>query len=81
MSCQGIGLRQVHVLLLWEGVALGLCCCWTWAGVAGASAGPSDAGPMGWLLSGKGPFHDSLEFTESVARYQQGYTTRYKIYR
>ncbi|CDQ56261.1 unnamed protein product [Oncorhynchus mykiss] len=84
MSCQGIGLRQVPVLLLWEGVALGLFCCWTWAGVAAAAAGPSDgggAGPMGWLLSDKGPFHNSLEFTESVERHQQGYTTRYKIYR
>uniref|UniRef100_A0A4W5PUL2 Bone morphogenetic protein/retinoic acid inducible neural-specific 3b n=1 Tax=Hucho hucho TaxID=62062 RepID=A0A4W5PUL2_9TELE len=84
MSCQGIGLRQVPVLLLWEVVALGLFCCWTWAGVAAAAAGPSDgadAGPMGWLLSDKGPFHHSLEFTESVERHQQGYTTRYKIYR
>ncbi|XP_029497987.1 BMP/retinoic acid-inducible neural-specific protein 3-like [Oncorhynchus nerka] len=84
MSCQGIGLRQVPVLLLWEGVALGLFCCWTWAGVAAAAAGPSDgggAGPMGWLLSDKGPFHNALEFTESVERHQQGYTTRYKIYR
>uniref|UniRef100_A0A3Q4BP14 MACPF domain-containing protein n=1 Tax=Mola mola TaxID=94237 RepID=A0A3Q4BP14_MOLML len=35
----------------------------------------------GWLLSDKGPFHQSLEFTEAAERYQQGFRTRYKIYR
>ncbi|KAM4604955.1 BMP/retinoic acid-inducible neural-specific protein 3-like [Polymixia lowei] len=81
-----LGLRRLSLALLWEGVALSLllCCCWTKAGGgAGAAAGPSDgvSGSLGWLLSDKGPFHQSLEFTESVERYQQGFSTRYKIYR
>ncbi|XP_010893408.2 BMP/retinoic acid-inducible neural-specific protein 3 isoform X2 [Esox lucius] len=83
MSCQDIGLRWVPGLLLWE--ALSLCLCWSWAGVATATADSTDgstaAKPMDWLLSDKGPFHHSLEFTESVDKHRQGYTTRYKIYR
>uniref|UniRef100_A0A3B4Z6W1 BMP/retinoic acid-inducible neural-specific protein 3-like n=1 Tax=Stegastes partitus TaxID=144197 RepID=A0A3B4Z6W1_9TELE len=44
---------------------------------------PSDGAPgsLGWLLSDKGPFQQSLEFTEAAERYQQGFSTRYKIYR
>ena len=78
MSC--IGVRGPSAVLLWEGVlALILCCCcWTVA-----PEGPNDgsSGPLGWLLSDKGPFHHSLEFTETVERHRQGFTTRYKIYR
>lgn len=89
MSCQGISHKRPSVL--WQRVALGfwLCCCsyscWTSAAAGGASpaAGqPGDAsGSLGWLLSDKGPFHQSLEFTEAAERYQQGFSTRYKIYR
>ncbi|XP_071773814.2 BMP/retinoic acid-inducible neural-specific protein 3-like [Centroberyx gerrardi] len=87
MSRQGISLRRLS--LLWEGAALSLwlcCCCWTGprAGAgARAGAGPSEGvpGSLGWLLSDKGPFHQSLEFTEAAERYQQGFSTRYKIYR
>ncbi|XP_029930400.1 BMP/retinoic acid-inducible neural-specific protein 3-like [Myripristis murdjan] len=86
MSCQGISLRRLS--LLWEGAALSLwlCCCCLWTGAdagAAAAAGPSDAasGSLDWLLSDKGPFHQSLEFTEAAERYQQGFSTRYKIYR
>ncbi|XP_068195993.1 BMP/retinoic acid-inducible neural-specific protein 3-like [Antennarius striatus] len=84
MGCQGIAPK------LWEGAALGLwlccCCCWTSGAAAGGAApaaGPDDGapGPLGWLLSDKGPFHQSLEFTEAAERHQQGFSTRYKIYR
>ncbi|KAL0966795.1 hypothetical protein UPYG_G00300230 [Umbra pygmaea] len=78
MSCLGIGLRRVHVLLLWEVL---YCCSWAVAAAAGPSDGSNVGKPMDWLLSDKGPFHHSVEFTESVERHQQGYTTRYKIYR
>ncbi|XP_034744323.1 BMP/retinoic acid-inducible neural-specific protein 3-like [Etheostoma cragini] len=84
MSCQRISHKRLS--LLWEGAALSLwlCCCWT-SGVAGAAAaaGQGDGAPasLGWLLSDKGPFHQSLEFTEAAERYQQGFSTRYKIYR
>ncbi|XP_059201304.1 BMP/retinoic acid-inducible neural-specific protein 3-like [Centropristis striata] len=86
MSCQRISHKRLS--LLWEGAALSLwlccCCCWTsGAGGAAAAAGQSDGAPgsLGWLLSDKGPFHQSLEFTEAAERYQQGFSTRYKIYR
>ncbi|XP_069575594.1 BMP/retinoic acid-inducible neural-specific protein 3-like [Brachyistius frenatus] len=86
MSCQGISHKRLS--LLWEGAALSLwlccCCCWTSRAAAGAAAaGQGDGAPgsLGWLLSDKGPFHQSLEFTEAAERYQQGFSTRYKIYR
>ncbi|XP_031149547.1 BMP/retinoic acid-inducible neural-specific protein 3-like isoform X1 [Sander lucioperca] len=85
MSCQRISHKRLS--LLWEGAALSLwlcCCCWaSGAGGAAAAAGQGDSAPgsLGWLLSDKGPFHQSLEFTEAAERYQQGFSTRYKIYR
>ncbi|KAM7379002.1 hypothetical protein PAMP_004582 [Pampus punctatissimus] len=85
MSCQRISHKRLS--LLWEGAALSLwlCCCWTPRATAGAAAaaGQSDGAPgsLGWLLSDKGPFHQSLEFTEAAEKHQQGFSTRYKIYR
>uniref|UniRef100_A0A7N9AUX6 Bone morphogenetic protein/retinoic acid inducible neural-specific 3b n=1 Tax=Mastacembelus armatus TaxID=205130 RepID=A0A7N9AUX6_9TELE len=90
MSCQRISHKRLS--LLWEGAVLSLwlCCCWTsWAATsasavgAAAAAGQGDGGPgsLVWLLSDKGPFHQSLEFTEAAERHQQGFSTRYKIYR
>lgn len=90
MSCQRISHKRLS--LLWEGAALSLwlCCCWTprtatsaSAAASTAAAGQGDGAPdsLGWLLSDKGPFHQSLEFTEAAERYQQGFSTRYKIYR
>ncbi|XP_013879049.1 BMP/retinoic acid-inducible neural-specific protein 3 [Austrofundulus limnaeus] len=75
MSRQRTGHKRLS--LLWEGVALSLwlCCSWT-----SGAAGPG-AGSLEWLLSDKGPFHRSLEFQEALERYQQGFSTRYKIYR
>lgn len=70
--------RLVYLMLPWECVTLSLH-CWVIAVVA---AGASDAaGSLGWLLSDKGPFHHAQEFSEYVERYQQGFTTKYKIYR
>ncbi|XP_068604819.1 BMP/retinoic acid-inducible neural-specific protein 3-like [Brachionichthys hirsutus] len=84
MSCQRTHKR---LSLLWEGAALSLwlCCCCRWTSGAPAGRDPPGApgapGSLGWLLSDKGPFHQSLEFTEAAERYQQGFDTRYKIYR
>ncbi|XP_035993819.1 BMP/retinoic acid-inducible neural-specific protein 3 [Fundulus heteroclitus] len=67
--------------LLWKGLvvlSLWLCCSWT-SGAAGQGEGVP--GSLEWLLSDKGPFHRSLEFQEALERYQQGFSTRYKIYR
>lgn len=36
---------------------------------------------LDWLLSEKGPFHRCPEYTEFRERFQQGFSTRYKIYR
>ncbi|KAM3866288.1 BMP/retinoic acid-inducible neural-specific protein 3-like [Diretmus argenteus] len=79
MSCQGTSLRRLS--LLWAGAAVRFwlcCCCCRTRAADGAGA---DGGSLGWLLSDKGPFHQSLEFTEAVERYRQGFSTRYKIYR
>ncbi|XP_027877609.1 BMP/retinoic acid-inducible neural-specific protein 3-like [Xiphophorus couchianus] len=79
MSRQRISHKRLS--LLWKGLAvlsLWLCCGWT-SGVAGQGEGAP--GSLEWLLSDKGPFHRSLEFQEALERYQQGFSTRYKIYR
>lgn len=89
MSRQRISHKRLSLSLLWGGAALGLwlcCCCCRTTGVAAAAssaAGQEEgaAGSLGWLLSDKGPFQQALEFTEAAERYQQGYGTRYKIYR
>ncbi|XP_059416156.1 BMP/retinoic acid-inducible neural-specific protein 3-like [Carassius carassius] len=77
MSCQCTDLRLAYLMSLWVCVVLSLH-CWVSAPVA---ASHDAAGPFGWLLSDKGPFHHSQEFAEFVERYQQGFTTKYKIYR
>ncbi|XP_069497250.1 BMP/retinoic acid-inducible neural-specific protein 2 [Ambystoma mexicanum] len=42
-----------------------------------AAARPS----LDWLLTGRGPFHRTQEYTDFVERHRQGFATRYKIYR
>ncbi|XP_061549901.1 BMP/retinoic acid-inducible neural-specific protein 3-like [Phycodurus eques] len=90
MSCQRISHKRLS--LLWTSAALGLwlCCCCrtsraavTASAAAGAAwpAGGSFGGSLAWLLSDKGAFLQSLEFTEAAERHQQGFSTRYKIYR
>ena len=81
MSYQRISHKRLS--LLWEGAALSiwLCCCCRWTSGAEQGDGGGALGSLGWLLSDKGPFHQSLEFTEAAERYQQGFNTRYKIYR
>ncbi|XP_061696246.1 BMP/retinoic acid-inducible neural-specific protein 3-like [Syngnathoides biaculeatus] len=91
MSCQRTSHKRLS--LLWTSAALGLwlccCCCRTPRAAAAADADAGTAGPTGgslagslaWLLSDKGPFQQSVEFTEAAERHQQGFSTRYKIYR
>ncbi|XP_061746604.1 BMP/retinoic acid-inducible neural-specific protein 3-like, partial [Nerophis ophidion] len=47
---------------------------------AGFGSRPS-GGQLDWLLSEKGPFQRCSEYTEFTERFQQGFSTRYKIYR
>ncbi|KAG7487611.1 hypothetical protein MATL_G00025380 [Megalops atlanticus] len=77
MSCRCIAFRLACLMFLWEWITLSLN-CWV---LATASSSSDAAGSFGWLLSDKGPFHRSQEFSEFVERYQQGFTTKYKIYR
>lgn len=67
-------------MALWELLLLTFSLrCWLTSSVSLAEEGP--AGPLDWLLSDKGPFHHSQEYTEFVERNRQGFSTRYKIYR
>ncbi|KAM6948740.1 BMP/retinoic acid-inducible neural-specific protein 2, partial [Aplochiton taeniatus] len=50
-------------------------------GGGGGGGRGGGAGQLDWLLSEKGPFHRSPEYSEFKERFQQGFSTRYKIYR
>lgn len=77
-------IRLTALMFLWRWWTLSLLQSWLAEGAgAGAadSAGAGFSGPLSWLLSEKGPFHNSQEFVDFTERYQQGFTTKYKIYR
>uniref|UniRef100_A0A8D0H8K9 Uncharacterized protein n=1 Tax=Sphenodon punctatus TaxID=8508 RepID=A0A8D0H8K9_SPHPU len=65
-------------MALWEWIALSLHC---WVLTVAAVSDQHATSPFDWLLSDKGPFHRSQEYTDFVDRSRQGFTTRYKIYR
>ncbi|KAK6484126.1 BMP/retinoic acid-inducible neural-specific protein 3-like isoform X1 [Huso huso] len=65
-------------MALWEWITLSLHC---WVLAAALVSDQHASGPLDWLLSDKGPFHRSQEYTDFVERNRQGFTTRYKIYR
>ncbi|XP_076133720.1 BMP/retinoic acid-inducible neural-specific protein 3a.2 [Alosa pseudoharengus] len=65
-------------MALWEFVTVSLHC---WAVAMASLSEERSGGPLDWLLSDKGPFHHSQEYTEFVERNRQGFSTRYKIYR
>ncbi|XP_076152143.1 BMP/retinoic acid-inducible neural-specific protein 2 [Alosa pseudoharengus] len=77
--------RWFFLMLLWQWASLGPL---SWV-LALAEPNPSpfssvsgrSSGQLDWLLSDKGPFHRCPEYTEFKERFQQGFTTRYKIYR
>lgn len=85
MSGPCISIRLSALMFPWTWLTLSLLQSCLIAGAAAAdSAGAGfsgSAGPLGWLLSEKGPFHNSQEFVDFSERYQQGFTTKYKIYR
>lgn len=78
MISLSVGLRPADQMRRWEGMILTLRCCWA---IATAAVFVNAADPLSWLLSDKGPFHRAQEFTEFTERYENGFTTRYKIYR
>ncbi|KAG5850637.1 BMP/retinoic acid-inducible neural-specific protein 3-like [Anguilla anguilla] len=65
-------------MALWEFLTLSIHC---WIAVAASLPDQRARGPLDWLLSDKGPFHHSQEYTDFVERNRQGFSTRYKIYR
>ncbi|MGH0114794.1 UNVERIFIED_CONTAM: hypothetical protein FKN15_050965, partial [Acipenser sinensis] len=70
--------EPLSLMALWEFITLSLHC---WVLAAALVSDQDASGPLDWLLSDKGPFHRSQEYTDFVERNQQGFTTRYKIYR
>ena len=85
MSGPCISVRLTALMFLWRWLTLSLLQSWVSAGAgaadhAGAGLG-GFAGPLAWLLSDKGPFQHSQEFVDFTERYQQGFATKYKIYR
>ncbi|KAG2461562.1 BMP/retinoic acid-inducible neural-specific protein 2 [Polypterus senegalus] len=78
--------RWMLLMLLWHWVVLGhlsllLVLATATDDNAASPSGTRLNGRLDWLLSDKGPFHRSPEYTDFKERFQQGYTTRYKIYR
>nr|BAE24412.1 unnamed protein product [Mus musculus] len=65
-------------MALWEWIVLSLHC---WVLAVAAVSDQHATSPFDWLLSDKGPFHRSQEYTDFVDRSRQGFSTRYKIYR
>ncbi|KAJ8388190.1 hypothetical protein AAFF_G00136560 [Aldrovandia affinis] len=65
-------------MALWLFLTLSLHC---WVLVAASLSERRARGPLDWLLSDKGPFHHSQEYTDFVERNRLGFSTRYKIYR
>ncbi|KAL4635042.1 BMP/retinoic acid-inducible neural-specific protein 3-like [Arapaima gigas] len=78
MSCPRAAFKLAPLMLLWQcvSVSASLHCC-----VLAAATWSDAAGPFGWLLSDKGPFHLSQQFADFAERYQHGFTTKYRIYR
>ncbi|XP_034565501.1 BMP/retinoic acid-inducible neural-specific protein 3-like isoform X1 [Notolabrus celidotus] len=85
MSGPCISIRLTALMFLWKWLTLSLLQSWVsegaWAADPVGAGFSGSAGPLGWLLSDKGPFHHSQEFVDFTERYQQGFTTKYKIYR
>ncbi|XP_053324677.1 BMP/retinoic acid-inducible neural-specific protein 2 [Spea bombifrons] len=46
----------------------------------GSAPSPGQAS-LDWLLSNRGPFHGTQQYVDFAERYQQGYTTRYRVHR
>ncbi|KAL0200964.1 hypothetical protein M9458_004151, partial [Cirrhinus mrigala] len=67
------------LMLLWHWAPLGPL-SWFLALAERLDQKTSPSGQLDWLLSDKGPFHRCPEYTEFKERFQQGFSTRYKIY-
>uniref|UniRef100_A0A8C9F2H5 BRNP3 protein n=1 Tax=Pavo cristatus TaxID=9049 RepID=A0A8C9F2H5_PAVCR len=72
------GAELFSLMALWEWIALSLHC---WVLAVASVSDQHATSPFDWLLSDKGPFHRSQEYTDFVDRSRQGFSTRYKIYR
>ncbi|XP_077573846.1 BMP/retinoic acid-inducible neural-specific protein 3-like isoform X1 [Stigmatopora nigra] len=85
MSGPGITVRLTALMFLCKCITVSLLMSWMLAEAndeePSMTGFTGSAGALSWLLTGKGPFLHSQEFTDFTERYQQGFTTKYKIYR
>ncbi|XP_060787190.1 BMP/retinoic acid-inducible neural-specific protein 2 [Neoarius graeffei] len=88
-SCwqRALGVRWFLLMLVWRWAPLGAL-SWLLASAERPEPlsffslpGKASVAQLDWLLSDKGPFHRCPEYTEFKERFQQGFSTRYKIYR
>lgn len=88
-SCwqSALGVRWFLLMLVWRWAPLGAL-SWLLASAErleplsfSSLPGKASVAQLDWLLSDKGPFHRCPEYTEFKERFQQGFSTRYKIYR
>ncbi|KAK3545175.1 hypothetical protein QTP70_001773 [Hemibagrus guttatus] len=87
-SCwqSALGVRWFLLMLVWRWAPLGAL-SWLLASAErpeplpfSSLPGKASVAQLDWLLSDKGPFHRCPEYTEFKERFQQGFSTRYKIY-
>ncbi|XP_043941907.1 BMP/retinoic acid-inducible neural-specific protein 3-like [Protopterus annectens] len=71
--------RWLYLIILWEWVLVAVHC--RVATTSNSDHHESSGHPLEWLLSDRGPFYQSQQYTEFSDRFQQGFTTRYRIYR
>ncbi|KAM4722138.1 BMP/retinoic acid-inducible neural-specific protein 2 [Rhinophrynus dorsalis] len=69
------------LVLTWMSVMLCLASATATISRQHDSAPSPDQASLDWLLSNRGPFHGAQQYVEFAERYQQGYTTRYRVHR
>ncbi|KAM4022629.1 BMP/retinoic acid-inducible neural-specific protein 2 [Anomaloglossus baeobatrachus] len=69
------------LVLTWLSVMLCLATATATLSRQHGSAASSGQASLDWLLSNRGPFHGAQQYMDFAERYQQGYTTRYRVHR
>ncbi|XP_018430823.1 PREDICTED: BMP/retinoic acid-inducible neural-specific protein 2 [Nanorana parkeri] len=69
------------LVLTWLSVMLCLASATATISRQHGSATSTGQSSLDWLLSNRGPFHRAQQYVDFAERYQQGYTTRYRVHR
>ncbi|XP_044157633.1 BMP/retinoic acid-inducible neural-specific protein 2 [Bufo gargarizans] len=69
------------LVLTWLSVMLCLATATATLSRQHGAAASSGQASLDWLLSNRGPFHGAQQYMDFAERYQQGYTTRYRVHR